>query len=491
MVRLGYIPIEVLRFEFYLSRGSPVFSLLRWQDIVDIIIMSFLVYQLYSWFKHTKAFQVVIGLSSLGVVYLVTKNLGFFMTSWILQELGTAIFVLIIVIFQTEIRQALYRISPFRRLFGRQDSGPTFDFAELCADIFTLAASKTGAILVFQRTDPLDEYITNGVPLDSSINGHLIGCIFFEGSPLHDGALIIRNGRVTAASCHLPLSTNSAIPQYFGTRHRAGLGLSERSDAAVVIVSEERGEVSLALSDNLEKIDTAEELSARLETLLRLPTREEVHITMMKRIFGNLWTKLATVVLVFICWLIVTARQGEIVTMNAPVQFRNAPDTLLLRSASAESVELQLKTFSSLIQLPKEGELAAEIDLSKVRVGANKILFRKEDFTLPTGVVINRINPASLRVIMEKKVRKLVRVKPRLTGRLPAGLHLRAVTAVPSEVMLEGPDSVMARLESVRTEEIRLQDVNSRSTVSRKLEVPAHLRAIFTDAVDVRVDIAK
>ncbi|MDD2336198.1 MAG: diadenylate cyclase CdaA [Geobacteraceae bacterium] len=468
-----------------------MYSLLRWQDVADIIIMSFLVYQLYSWFKHTKAFQVVIGLSSLGVVYLVTKNLGFFMTSWILQELGTAIFVLIIVIFQTEIRQALYRISPLRGFFGRQDSSPTFDFSELCAAIFSLAASRTGAILVFQRTEPIDEYITNGVSLDSSVNGHLLGCIFKDGSPLHDGALIIRNGRIVTASCHLPLSTSSAIPQHFGTRHRAGLGLAERSDAAVVIVSEERGEVSLALSQTLEKIDTAEGLSARLESLLQLPTREEVRTTMMKRIFGNLWPKLVTVVLVFICWLIITARQGEIITVTAPVQFRNSPETLFLRSASAEEVELQLKIFSSLIQLPKEGELAAEIDLSKARVGVNKILFRKEDFTLPSGVVITRINPSSIRVIMEKKVRKIVRVSPRLTGTLPAGLHLKSVTVVPSEVMLEGPDSVMARIESVRTEEIRLPDLDRNSTVSRKLEVPAHLKAISHDAVVVKIHLGK
>jgi len=467
-----------------------VLALIRWQDVADIIIMSFLVYQLYSWFKHSKAFQVVIGLSSLGVVYLVTKNLGFFMTSWILQELGTVIFVLIIVIFQAEIRQALYRISPLRRIFGRQDSSPSLDFTELSNAVFLLAASKTGAIIVFQRSEPIAEYITNGVPLDSSVNGHLIGCIFQDGSPLHDGALIIKNGRVVTASCHLPLSSSHAIPQHFGTRHRAGLGIAERSDAAVVIVSEERGEVSLALAHVIEKIDSAEELASRLASLLLLPDREEVHITMVKRIFGNFWPKLATVALVFICWLIITARQGEITSITVPVQFRNSPETLLLRNSSSEEVELQLKTFSSLIRLPKEGELAAEIDLSKTRVGNNKILFKKDDFALPSGVVITRINPSSIRVTMEKKVRKLVRVNPRLTGRLPAGLHLRAVTVVPSEVMLEGPDSAMARIDSVRTEEIRLQDVDSSKRLSRKLEFPANLKSISSDAVVVRLQIA-
>jgi len=468
-----------------------VLSLIRWQDIADIIIMSFIVYQLYGWFKHTKAFQVVIGLGFLGVVYLVTKNLGFFMTSWILQELGTVIFVLIIVIFQAEIRQALYRISPLRSIFGRQDSGLSFDLAELCSAIFSLAASRTGAIIVFQRTEPIDEYITNGVTLDSSVNGHLLGCVFKDGSPLHDGALIIRNGRITKASTHLPLSANSEIPQYFGTRHRAGLGLAERSDAAVVIVSEERGEVTLALSRQLEKVDTVKELAARLEALLFQPDREEVHLTLVKRIFGNFWPKFATFALVVVCWGIITAKQGEIVTMTTPVQFCNLPESLFLKDASVEEVELQLKSFSSLIQLPKNGDLIAEIDLSKTHIGTNKVLFRKEDFKLPSGVVITRINPPAIRVVMENKIRKLVRVSPRLTGSLPAGLRLQSVKALPSEIMLEGPASVLSRIDSIRTEEIQLKLLNRSVTVTRKLEIPAHIRTVSGESVSLRVQLAK
>jgi YbbR domain-containing protein len=265
--------------------------------------------------------------------------------------------------------------------------------------------------------------------------------------------------------------------------------LTERSDAVVVIVSEERGEVSLALSGNLEKIETAEELSTRLESLLLLPDRDEAHITLMKRIFGNFWPKLAIVALVLISWLIITARQGEIVTTTAQVQFRNLPDSLLLRNASVEEVELQLKTFSSLIQLPKQGELIAEIDLSKTRVGSNKILFRKEDFKLPSGVMITRISPTSFNVTMEKRVRKLVRVVPRLTGTLPAGLHLRKVTVEPSEVMMEGPDSIMARMGSVRTEEVRLSSLDASTTVTKKLEVPAHIRAISADTVSIQIQL--
>jgi len=461
--------------------------LIRWQDIADIIMMSFLVYQLYGWFRSTKALQVVIGLGSLGVVYLITKNLGFFMTSWILQELGTVLFVLIIVIFQSEIRQALYRISPLRSIFGRQDPGHRFDMVELADAVFSLAASRTGAIIVFQRKEPIDEYLSNGIQVDATITGQLLGCIFKDGSPLHDGAVVIRNDRITRASCHLPLSTSSDIPQCFGTRHRAGLGLTERSDAVVLIVSEERGEVSLAFEGELQRIGSPEELSTQLAQRLCLPTQENVHISLGRRIVRNFWPKLATVVLVFACWLIITARQGEIVTMTVPIQFRNLPESLLLNKSSQDEVELQLRTITSLIPLPKEGEVVGEIDLSKIREGNNQILLRREYFRLPSGVMVSRIRPSALRITLERKIRKLVRVEPRIAEIPGERFRLNKFKVVPALVMIEGPESVLSRLETVRTEEIRLSSLDRTATVEARLELPPQLRPLYEDKVKVRI----
>lgn len=464
---------------------------IRWQDIADIVIMSFLVYHLYGWFRHTKAFQVVIGLGSLGVVYLFTKNLGFFMTSWILQELGTALFVLIIVIFQAEIRQALYRISPLRSIFGRPEPGHPVDLDELVNSVFSLAETRTGAIIILQREEPVDEYLSNGVSVESVISGELIGCIFKDGSPLHDGALLIRNEKISRASCHLPLSTNTGIPQYYGTRHRAALGLSERSDAAVIVVSEERGEVSLALSGNLEKMADTRRLSERLAELLSPPTSEAAHISLARRLFRNIKPKICTFLLVFICWLAITARQGEIITVSAPLQFRNLPESMLLGKSSPDSVELQLKTLSSLIPLPKEGDVVADIDLSGVKEGSNKIQFRKDDFKLPSGVVITSIKPTGMKVSIEKRARKMIRVEPTFTGGDEGSSRLKKIRVSPAMVMLEGPSSILSRVGSIRTEDISLDVPSGTVTVERKLLVPAQLRVAGRDTVSVRFVVGK
>ncbi|KAF0217556.1 MAG: hypothetical protein FD174_3235 [Geobacteraceae bacterium] len=468
-----------------------MFPYIRTQDIADIIIMSFLVYQLYRWFKNTKALQVVIGLGFLGIIYIVTKNLGLFMTSWIFQELGTVLFVLIIVIFQTEIRQALYRFSLLRNMFGRQANGPQLDFMELSSEIFALAAGKTGAILVFQRKEPLDEYLLHGVPIDSLVSAQLIGSVFMDGTPLHDGAVVIRDGRIIQASCHLPLSTNSDVPQHFGTRHRAGLGLSERSDAAVVIVSEERGEVSLALAGKLHKIGTPEQLSEKLHVLLAPPAQEVVKVSLRKKIFSNLWPKLITVLLVIATWLIITAKQGGIVTVTAPIKYHNLPDSVTLIRTSPEEVDVQLKIFSSLIPSPKQLDIVADVDLANIREGTNHLTIKNNDFQLPLGVVVTGINPSVIKVVAEKKVRKELQVKVKTVGSLSGKLRLKKIIIEPVSVAAEGPEHVLTQLESVETEELDLSEIRQSTVIEKRLLSPApRVKLLRDEPVRIRLVIA-
>ncbi len=465
-----------------------MFSFIRLQDIADIIIMSFLGYQLYSWFKNTKALQVVIGLSSLGIIYVITKYFGLLMTSWILQEIGTVLFVLIIVIFQSEIRQALYRFSLLGNLFGRQEIAPQIDIPSLSSAVFSLASSRTGAIIVFQRNEPIGEYLLHGVPVDSLVSSHLIGSIFRDGTPLHDGAVIIRNGRIALASCHLPLSANAELPQHLGTRHRAGIGLTERSDALVIIVSEERGEVSLAQSGELQIIRKQEELTDTLQTLLTSQEPAIRKITFRERLFSNLFPKLFIFLLVFISWLIITSRQGAIVTVTAPLKFHNLPDSLTLVKNNPELVEVQLKVFSSLISSPKLLDISVDMDLSRIKEGQNTLNVSEENLKLPLGVVISGINPSTVRVVADKKVRKPLRVRVKTYGFLPEGFELRRVKAEPVSVMVEGPANFLTKMESVQTEDIDLADIRRTTLLTVKLVPSAsQIRFISNDSVRVRL----
>lgn len=461
---------------------------IRWQDIADIIIMSFLAYQLYSWFKHTRAMQVLIGMAFLVGVYFVTKNTGLFMTSWILQELGTVIFILIIVIFQAEIRQALYRFSLLRNLFGRQEGGGELELPELARTIFSLAGERTGAIIVFQRQEALDDYLLHGVRIDALPGGQLIGSIFRNGTPLHDGAVVIADGRITQASCHLPLSAKTELPRHFGTRHRAGIGLSERSDAAVVIVSEERGEVGLALGGEFERIDSPDGLADRLRRLLYPLRQEKPHVSLRQVLFRNFGTKLVTTLVVIVSWLIITTRQGGIFTVTVPIKFHNLPGRAVLVKSTPEEVEVQLKVFSSLIPSPKQLDIVADLDLANVREGVNNLAVRESDMNLPLGVVVTNVNPSVVKVTVANKVRKSLRVRVKTQGDLPGRLQLQKVRVEPAAVMVEGPEHVVSQFDSIQTEAISLDTIRQSTTVEVKLVPPSpHLRVLRDEAVSVRI----
>jgi hypothetical protein len=331
----------------------------------------------------------------------------------------------------------------------------------------------------------------HGVPLDSLVSTQLLASIFNSGTPLHDGAVVIRDGRLTQASCHLPLSVNTELPQFYGTRHRAALGLSERSDAAIVTVSEERGEITLALSGELEKIDTPEHLSEKLHDILLSPDREFVRVSLREKMFSNLRPKLVTVFLVIISWLIITAKQGGILTVTAPIKFHNLPANLVLVKSSPEEVEVQVKVISRLIPSPKQLDIVADVDLAKIREGTNNLAVKNDDLQIPLGVVVSSINPSVVKVATERKVRKQLQIRAKTLGRLPGGLKIGKLQADPATAVVEGPEHVVTQLEFISTEEIDLSKIRRSMSLEKGLLQPApQVKLLRDEPVKVQLVIS-
>ena len=447
-------------------------SFIRIQDLADILIMTFLLYQLYSWFRKTRAMQVLLGLGVVSIIYFVTRFLDLYMTSWILQELSTVLIILIIVVFQAEIRQALYRFSLLRNFFDPREKVQHSHFQLVSETLFKLAEKRTGALLVFKRNESLADLMLNGVRLDCEISPQILEAIFTDGTPLHDGAALIRDGRIELASCHLPLSTSPEVPQYFGTRHRAALGLSERTDAIVLVVSEERGEVSLAEAGEIHTMSSPVELSSVLERLI-CPVREKTRLTLRQKLFSNLLPKTALLLVVTAFWALITARQGQITTVTAPVSLHGVSDGLVLVKSTPEEVEVQLKTFSSLTPAPTKLDISASIDVSDVKEGQSTIRIKNSDFALPSGMVVTSVNPPTIKVLTEKKVRKSVPVKVQLRGILPASMSGYTVQSSPAAVDVEGPAGQMSKVESISTEEIDARRLEKDKEYRKNLMQPA------------------
>ena len=456
-------------------------STIRIQDIADILIMTFLLYQLYSWFRGTRAIQVLVGLGVVTLIYFATRFLDLYMTSWVLQELGTVLIVLIIVVFQTEIRQALYRFSLLRHILDSHQETQHGQFQDIAETLFRMAANRTGALIVFQCNESLHDLMTNGVVINSEISPQMLESIFYDGAPFHDGAALINNGRIEKAACHLPLSVNPDVPQYLGTRHRAALGLSERSDAVAVVISEERGEVSLVTSGTFRRMSTPTELILALNELLKNEV-EKPKVTIRQRVFSNLLPKASLLLAVCIFWALITTRQGQITTVTAPIRLHGVPDDIVLLHTIPEDVTVQLKAMSSLAPPPSKLDLTAEIDASKILEGITPVRINHADITVPSGMIITSVSPSTVRVSAEKKLRKSVPVKATLKGKLPSGQSSLHIICEPGSVNIEGPASQVSQIVSVATEDIDVNQLKKGKEYLKNLRLPEKQVTVLRDA---------
>jgi diadenylate cyclase len=237
-------------------------------SIVDILLVAFLIYQLLALIRGTRAAPMLLGIAVLALAFYFAR-LGELRTlNWLLSTLLPYIVFALIVVFQSEIRHALANLgSRFSFGLSSDSAGDVYDDIVLAANLFS--QNQTGALIVIEREIGLRTYIESGVPLDARLSYDLLATLFRPSAPLHDGAVIVQRDRITAAACFLPLSMNPVLSTQLGTRHRAGIGISEETDAVAVIVSEETGTISLAVKGNIERDLTVERLRERLSQLLR------------------------------------------------------------------------------------------------------------------------------------------------------------------------------------------------------------------------------
>jgi diadenylate cyclase len=261
-----------------LLRRPPV----DWWDLLDIAVVSILIYEFLKLIRGTRAVQMAAGSLIIVGLFYVSRLAPLETLNWLIRNILVYVAFAAIVIFQNDIRRALAHFgrAPFFRYFTRQD-GADETIEEVVVAATMLSAQRTGAIIAIEREIGLRNYIESGIPLDAEMTYDLLVSIFQPSSPLHDGAVIIQEGRVAAAACFLPLTVNPKVSRELGTRHRAAIGLTEENDAVAVVVSEERGQVALALEGGIERDLSADALRERLRALLvhRRPTGRRARIS--------------------------------------------------------------------------------------------------------------------------------------------------------------------------------------------------------------------
>lgn len=238
---------------------------LEWRDALDILLVAFLLYQVIQLLRGSRALTVLTGLGLLTLLYFISRSMALYTLTWLLQHVFSSLFLLIVVIFQSDIRQALGEIGT-NNLFRKRalQHSAVEEVVMACVE---MARLRVGALIVIERGTRLDDMIKReGVRVDALLSRQLLMNIFYPKAPLHDGAVLISKGRITAAACILPLA--EAKGQSFGTRHRAALGMTQECDAVVVVVSEERGEISVAMKGELVRSLDATRLRQVLNDIL-------------------------------------------------------------------------------------------------------------------------------------------------------------------------------------------------------------------------------
>ena len=247
-------------------------------DVLEILIIAYAFYHIILWIKDTRAWMLLKGMFLLGVIFLAALLLDMNVILWVFQNAIVVGIMALVVIFQPELRGALEQLgrknilgslASFENQKAKRERYSGKSIQALVKSVYEMAKVKTGALIVVEREIQCREYERTGIPIDAEISSQLLINIFEHNTPLHDGAVLLRDNRIVAATCYLPLSNNLEVSKELGTRHRAGLGISEVSDSLTIIVSEETGFVSLACDGKLYRKVDADTLALRLEEVSR------------------------------------------------------------------------------------------------------------------------------------------------------------------------------------------------------------------------------
>ncbi len=264
---------------------------IKWTDIVEVLIISVLLYRVLAWIKESKAWSLLKGIVFILVFVMVAAMFSMTTILWIAKNVFGVAVTAMVVVFQPELRKALEQLGRRKvlsalfqfdnRVIGERFSDETIN--EIARGSFEMGRAKTGALIVIAQNDSLTDYEKTGIMLDSAISSQLLINIFEHNTPLHDGAVIVKGNRLVSATCYLPLSENMELSKELGTRHRAGVGISEVTDSMTVIVSEETGRVSVAYEGKLSRNVDMEELKEMLRSIQGKTYEEKKKFRLFKR----------------------------------------------------------------------------------------------------------------------------------------------------------------------------------------------------------------
>lgn len=462
-------------------------SSIRWQDILDVLLTSYILFRLYVLFRGTKVVRVVTGIALLWIFQRIAQGMGLIVTTWIIQGIVAGAALIIIIIFRNEIRNVLQAKNFRAILWDFPQKGARTPTDCVVEGVYELARNRIGALIVFPGRESIEETIHGGVEWQGLVSKEMLVSIFYHGNPVHDGAAVIQGDRVVKVGTILPLSNREDLPGHYGTRHRAAAGMAEQSDALIVVVSEERGKVVVAKGNTLTTVNDNIAMKTMLDEHLGLVIREDRAIRRQKWELG-----LAAVICVLCMggvWFSFARGMETLTSLEVPLEYMNSDPRMQILSTSVNTVRLHLAGSGALISSLRPDQVKVKLDIGKAGDGDNNFAITHDNIALPPGVRINRIEPSEVRVVMDLPVSKQFDIQVDWVGSMPRDLILESVVVLPAKTTLLGPKSLIERISTVYTEKVRMDTLESsgQRVVALALDTPALKVADgFRDKIEIR-----
>ena len=448
---------------------------LRWQDIVDISLVSYILFRFYVLFRGTNAFRVLIGMTILWFFQQIAVSMGLIVTSWVVQGVVTLGAFIIIVIFRNEIRTVLLARNLKFIFWGGASKKVISTIEIIVQSVLEMARRNCGAMIVLPGKEDLEEMIQKGVPWEGEISKEMILSIFWPDNPVHDGAAIVQGDQITQVSAILPLSRRDDLPSYYGTRHRAALGLAEATDALIIAVSEERGDVAVAQNSQMKVVKQRR----RLEQILQqhMGTAAKKSRESIKERLTVVIAALFSIIFVTGVWFSVSKGVDTLATLEIPVVYMNRDPAMEIVKTSGNTVSLELEGSGALIKSIKPDQIQVKLDLSKSKVGPNHFTITRESISLPPGIILKAVTPRVVDVDLDVLIKKELPVQIDWVGKLPDQFILTNVTIEPKTVEIIGGKRMLEKLSTIYTGKVPLNNLEDKGAITINLALnPASLK---------------
>ncbi len=446
-------------------------SSIRWQDFIDIAFNSYILFRLYALFRGTDAFRVLVGIALLWILQRLAVSMGLILTSWMMEGIIAVAALIVIVVFRNEIRSVFRARNIWAILWGVPRK-PTKTPVEIITEsVFDLARKRIGALIVLPGKEDLEEFVQQGVPWDGRVSGEMIKSIFWPNNPVHDGAAIIYENRVLEVASILPLSKRKDLPSFYGTRHRAAAGLSEVTDATVIVVSEERGSITVTRGFDVVSIVRRDQLVEILKEHLGI--REGQNQFLKRRKIELRIAALVSVLIVSAVWFSISRGLDAIKTFEIPVEFANQNPNMEMLNTSATSVQVFLRGSRALLKSIRPEQVRIKMDLGKAVAGTNTFAITNENLSIPPGLSLKEVRPMVVDVNLDTRTKKTLPIQVDWVGKLPSDLLLAQAQVKPPTATLNGPKTILEGMNTLYTSPVPLNDIKTSGKVTVPLVIPS------------------